>query len=563
MAYNYEYPYTDPNRYNSDWILNNVKNLASEWLQTSKEWKNTEKEFNELKTYVINYFANLDVQEEVSKKLDEMMADGSLLDLIATYTLRVYNTTVEMIADRQAVLGMKIRTIGYNTANDGGGATYKVVANKPSGVSEVLENGLYAELVLEGNIINVRQCGVIGSNSTNADIIQALLDNVNLDRYTLYFPSGNYILSHGVVERHANINIIGDGSMSVITGNFVESILKFDTNNLQFYYMTIKDIAFNCDSVQAASAIEVYGEENSKYFNLSTFSGITVTGCYRAIWVNKWAGYENGEIRFDFNNINNIHSANTGVLYVNHGIEFSYGTGTGTTISGCDILAVRFGILFSSSDVHPENVGDVVITNCHIAGDGIGINIYGPHAKYCSAFSITNCQLDGGIKTSFSFNSVNNLSVHGCNFNMPYDMANCRNVSWINFGSSESTFGGTKVFNAETITFGFSQSYTGNDSMKVRLFIRGEDVNQAYVYENEYIITTNMNVGGAVQVVEIPNRKYATNEDKLKAKITPNGGELRYQIEAHELTANSAISWYAECTGGLFSKLFAEYGVYN
>ena len=34
MAYNYEYPYTDPNRYNSDWLLNKVKELAEEWLQT-------------------------------------------------------------------------------------------------------------------------------------------------------------------------------------------------------------------------------------------------------------------------------------------------------------------------------------------------------------------------------------------------------------------------------------------------------------------------------------------------------------------------------------------------
>lgn len=27
MAYNYEYPYTDPNRYNADWLLNKIKEL--------------------------------------------------------------------------------------------------------------------------------------------------------------------------------------------------------------------------------------------------------------------------------------------------------------------------------------------------------------------------------------------------------------------------------------------------------------------------------------------------------------------------------------------------------
>lgn len=31
MSYNYEYPYTDPNRYNSDWLLNAMKKLQEEW----------------------------------------------------------------------------------------------------------------------------------------------------------------------------------------------------------------------------------------------------------------------------------------------------------------------------------------------------------------------------------------------------------------------------------------------------------------------------------------------------------------------------------------------------
>lgn len=558
MGYMYEFPHS--RTFDSD--LREIIELFCTVKEMPMKFEELQKNFDELKLFVEDYFDNLDVSNEINAKIDEMMADGSLATLFSKYTVRAYDVVSDMKNDTSLGIDMVVETNGYYTSNDGGAATYKIVANKPTGVSELLANGLYAELVLDGNIINIRQCGVIGSNSTNADIIQALLDNTGLERYTLYFPSGNYILSHGVIERHATMNIIGDGSMSVITGNFAESILKFDTNALQFYYMTIKDIAFNSDSVQAASAIEIFGESESKFFNLSTFSGITVTGCYRAIWVNKWVGYENGEIDFNFNYIHNIHCANNGALNVNRGIEFSYGTGTGTTISGCDLLTVGQGIFFASSAEHPENVGDVVITNCHIAGDGSGITIYGPHAKYCNAFSITNCQLDGGIKLAFSFNSVNNLSVHGCNFNMPYDMANCQNVSWINYGSSECKFGGSKMLNAETITFGFSQGYIANDSMKVRLFIRGEDANQAYVYENEYIITTNMNVGAAAQFVEIPSRKYATNEDKLKAKITTNGGEIRYQIEAHELKANSVIYWYAECTGGKFSKLFAEYGKY-
>lgn len=38
---------------------------------------------NQLRDYVENYFENLDVQEEINKKLDEMLADGTLTDAIS------------------------------------------------------------------------------------------------------------------------------------------------------------------------------------------------------------------------------------------------------------------------------------------------------------------------------------------------------------------------------------------------------------------------------------------------------------------------------------------------
>lgn len=45
MAYNYEYPYTDPNRYNADWLLNKMKELdgrldgiLEEALKLTKEY---------------------------------------------------------------------------------------------------------------------------------------------------------------------------------------------------------------------------------------------------------------------------------------------------------------------------------------------------------------------------------------------------------------------------------------------------------------------------------------------------------------------------------------------
>jgi hypothetical protein len=38
MAFNYEFPYTDPNLYNDDWLLKRMKELLG-WMHETDEWK--------------------------------------------------------------------------------------------------------------------------------------------------------------------------------------------------------------------------------------------------------------------------------------------------------------------------------------------------------------------------------------------------------------------------------------------------------------------------------------------------------------------------------------------
>ena len=45
MAYNYEYPYTDPNRYNADWLLNKMKELEGRLDGILEEAVNLTKEY--------------------------------------------------------------------------------------------------------------------------------------------------------------------------------------------------------------------------------------------------------------------------------------------------------------------------------------------------------------------------------------------------------------------------------------------------------------------------------------------------------------------------------------
>ena len=86
--------------------------------------------FNELQNYVNTYFDNLDVQEEVNNKLDEMAESGELAELISQYlesqAVIGFNTTSALSQATNLANGSIARTLGRNQYNDGYGAFYKI-----------------------------------------------------------------------------------------------------------------------------------------------------------------------------------------------------------------------------------------------------------------------------------------------------------------------------------------------------------------------------------------------------------------------------------------------------
>lgn len=86
--------------------------------------------FVELKNYVDNYFENLDVQEEVNNKLDEMAESGELAELISQYlslsNLFAFDTIADMSENEYLTNGLIVYTAGKDTYDDGKYGYYKI-----------------------------------------------------------------------------------------------------------------------------------------------------------------------------------------------------------------------------------------------------------------------------------------------------------------------------------------------------------------------------------------------------------------------------------------------------
>lgn len=193
--------------------------------------ENVTNAFIELQKYVNNYFDNLDVQEEINNKLNEMAQDGTLEEIISNYLeingILSFNTVNDMQNATNLTNGSSVQTFGFYTLNDGGGAKYKIrtktnedtIDNKF--IISLNDNTLIAELIYN-NEINTLQIGLINDNTEDiSQTINNIISN-NAKIQKINFNKGNYKVSNTI-----NIN-------RKITLNLNNSILKFDGSNYLF-----------------------------------------------------------------------------------------------------------------------------------------------------------------------------------------------------------------------------------------------------------------------------------------------------------------------------------------
>lgn len=168
-----------------------------------------------------------------------------------------------------------IRTSGYATAGDGGGALYKKVVAEPShaGKFSITVGGESVWYEIAETVINVRQFGAKGDGVTDDTLaIQNAITRLDDDHTALYFPSGVYKVTDNLVITNKAVHIYGDGigGSEIVDTGVTGWVLTLDQDNFN-HFVLIDDLRFTTTQQELSSAISITFSELDMIYDAHQF----------------------------------------------------------------------------------------------------------------------------------------------------------------------------------------------------------------------------------------------------------------------------------------------------
>lgn len=161
-----------------------------------------------------NFLKNLDLQDEVNNKLDEMAESGELEEIISQYlnSTAIFGfDNVELMKQATNLInGSYAKTLGYYSKNDGGESLYKI-ENIEKNDSILLNNGLYANII--GKNLNSKQYGTIKDNIIlNTEKINLMINSIKGSINDIGFIN-NSNTNKDTILMSINYNVLNNGGV--------------------------------------------------------------------------------------------------------------------------------------------------------------------------------------------------------------------------------------------------------------------------------------------------------------------------------------------------------------
>ena len=258
--------------------------------------------------YVDHYFDNLDVQEEINNKLDEMAEGGELENIIAQYiglqSTYTYNNVSEMKLSENLSNGAFVRTSGFYSYNDGGGAFYKVRTITSGDVIDEMfiialyDENLIAEYIPQNDSYNINALGCKGDHTfDNTTKLQAIINKAETTGYKILIPNGEYLISDTLYINN-KISIEGLGDNRLWKGTSKHPMICGYITDKPFIFISDQSTLYNWDTAKN-HLVESVHLKNLRLVG-STQSGFSLTGIFASCYLST---FENLTINGFYNDI--------------------------------------------------------------------------------------------------------------------------------------------------------------------------------------------------------------------------------------------------------------------
>lgn len=289
----------------------------------AEEIAELETAFNTLKSYVDNYFATLDVQEEINNKLDEMADSGELEEIIAAYieanVAWCFATVSEMKESENLINGSYARTLGFYSAGDGGAMLYKITNSGTANEMDIIAVGNLLAHACLSDSMNPVMLGAHGNGtSDDTDSVTRTIElahDINLINKT-YSISDTLTIDRSNTKLH-------DGAITYTKSSGTCIVLDGSISNIEIYNITFVGAATENTNIHCISNpskdtnnfrnIYIHNNDISE-FNLGISVNADLAGDYQ-------------NVRISYNKIYNIYGMPSGVGY---GIHLANGSATNT-----------------------------------------------------------------------------------------------------------------------------------------------------------------------------------------------------------------------------------------
>ena len=327
--------------------------------------------FNELQDYVNHYFDNLDIQDEINNKLDEMAESGQLTEIIAQYLqlagVLAFDTLNDLKNATNLVNGSIAKTLGTNSYNDGFGYFYKIrnILN-----TDIVDNDNIVALTNFNNLVaeKIKKIKYVFNNVEDMKKYSILKIGDFVKTLGFYQPNDNgeslyYIrnLFENEITNNMDIIQLDNGLVAELKHNTIINIMQLGAVPVDSGYSEVLETKYIFERI--LQLLDETGGEivipNGTFVTsgdvyINSKKSITITG-QGISNTNLWYSGNNTNIFWVQNNRNdNVDLLFVPVIIKNMTIRGINGSGTGFIISD------RFGCKIENIKTEDFHLGDFV-----------------------------------------------------------------------------------------------------------------------------------------------------------------------------------------------------------